>query len=59
MTSVGAGTDLGNGARPGSVHRTLEILEVVAARGGASAKERRGFSPADNHPGRIPTRLLA
>lgn len=27
------------GARPGSVHRTLEILEVVAARGGASAKE--------------------
>ena len=25
--------------RPGSVHRTLEILEVVAARGGASAKE--------------------
>ncbi len=27
------------GARPGSVHRTLDILEVVAARGGASAKE--------------------
>ncbi len=26
-------------SRPGSVHRTLEILEVVAARGGASAKE--------------------
>jgi IclR family transcriptional regulator, acetate operon repressor len=26
-------------ARPGSVHRTLDILEVVAARGGASAKE--------------------
>lgn len=25
--------------RPGSVHRTLDILEVVAARGGASAKE--------------------
>lgn len=28
-----------HGARPGSVHRTLDILEVVAARGGASAKE--------------------
>jgi len=28
-----------HGARPGSVHRTLEILEVVAARGGASAKD--------------------
>ncbi len=27
------------GARAGSVHRTLEILEVVAALGGASAKE--------------------
>ena len=26
-------------ARPGSVHRTLDILEVVAALGGASAKE--------------------
>ena len=26
-------------SRPGSVHRTLDILEVVAARGGASAKE--------------------
>ena len=26
-------------ARPGSVHRTLDILEVVASRGGASAKE--------------------
>ena len=26
-------------ARPGSVHRTLDILEVVAAQGGASAKE--------------------
>ena len=26
-------------ARPGSVHRTLDILEVVADRGGASAKE--------------------
>ncbi len=25
--------------RPGSVHRTLDILEVVAARGGASARE--------------------
>lgn len=25
--------------RPGSVHRTLDILEVVASRGGASAKE--------------------
>src|ERR1700712_4179946 len=30
---------LEHSARPGSVHRTLEILEVVAARGGASAKE--------------------
>lgn len=29
----------GPGARQGSVHRTLDILEVVAARGGASAKE--------------------
>ncbi|SDS12123.1 transcriptional regulator, IclR family [Nocardioides scoriae] len=28
-----------HGSRPGSVHRTLDILEVVAARGGASAKE--------------------
>lgn len=28
-----------HGARPGSVHRTLDILEVVAARGGATAKE--------------------
>ncbi len=27
------------GGRPGSVHRTFEILEVVAALGGASAKE--------------------
>jgi IclR family acetate operon transcriptional repressor len=32
-----AGTE--HSARPGSVHRTLDILEVVAARGGASAKE--------------------
>lgn len=31
--------DEGSTARPGSVHRTLDILEVVAARGGASAKE--------------------
>jgi len=30
---------LEHSARPGSVHRTLQILEVVAARGGASAKE--------------------
>src|ERR1700712_3908469 len=30
---------LEHSARPGSVHRTLDILEVVAARGGASAKE--------------------
>lgn len=28
-----------HGSRPGSVHRTLDILEVVAAQGGASAKE--------------------
>lgn len=28
-----------HGSRPGSVHRTLHILEVVAAKGGASAKE--------------------
>src|SRR3712207_8497189 len=27
------------GPRPGSVHRTFDILEVVAALGGASAKE--------------------
>ncbi len=27
------------GGRPGSVHRTFDILEVVAALGGASAKE--------------------
>jgi DNA-binding IclR family transcriptional regulator len=27
------------GSRPGSVHRTFDILEVVAALGGASAKE--------------------
>jgi IclR family transcriptional regulator, acetate operon repressor len=33
------GPSLEHGARPGSVHRTLEILEVVAGRGGASAKE--------------------
>jgi IclR family transcriptional regulator, acetate operon repressor len=39
MTAAGGDTDPGNGSRPGSVHRTLEILEVVAARGGASAKE--------------------
>jgi IclR family acetate operon transcriptional repressor len=32
-----AGTE--HSARPGSVHRTLDILEVVAGRGGASAKE--------------------
>jgi IclR family acetate operon transcriptional repressor len=37
--SPGAGSHLEHGARPGSVHRTLEILEVVASRGGASAKE--------------------
>jgi len=30
---------LEHSARPGSVHRTLQILEVVAASGGASAKE--------------------
>ncbi|HYO39172.1 MAG TPA: IclR family transcriptional regulator [Nocardioidaceae bacterium] len=30
---------LEHSSRPGSVHRTLEILEVVAERGGASAKE--------------------
>lgn len=30
---------LEHGARPGSVGRTLDLLEVVAARGGASAKE--------------------
>jgi IclR family transcriptional regulator, acetate operon repressor len=38
---AGSGTapNLEHGARPGSVHRTLEILEVVAGRGGASAKE--------------------
>lgn len=30
---------LEHSARPGSVHRTLQILEVVADRGGASAKE--------------------
>ena len=30
---------LEHSARPGSVHRTLQILEVVAALGGASAKE--------------------
>jgi len=30
---------LEHAARPGSVHRTLQILEVVADRGGASAKE--------------------
>jgi IclR family acetate operon transcriptional repressor len=30
---------LEHSARPGSVHRTLDILEVVAASGGASAKE--------------------
>jgi DNA-binding IclR family transcriptional regulator len=35
MTTPGAE----HSARPGSVHRTLDILEVVAARGGASAKE--------------------
>ena len=35
MTTAGAE----HSARPGSVHRTLDILEVVAARGGASAKE--------------------
>jgi DNA-binding IclR family transcriptional regulator len=34
-----APTALEHSARPGSVHRTLEILEVVAAFGGASAKE--------------------
>lgn len=28
-----------HGSRPGSVHRTLDILEVVAATGGATAKE--------------------
>lgn len=28
-----------HGSRPGSVHRTLDLLEVVAARGGATAKE--------------------
>ena len=28
-----------DGARPGSVHRALDILDVVASRGGASAKE--------------------
>jgi len=39
--SVGtdAGSSLEHAARPGSVRRTLEILEVVAGRGGASAKE--------------------
>ena len=31
--------DTEHSARPGSVHRTLDILEVVAALGGASAKE--------------------
>lgn len=40
---AGAGADatssLEHAARPGSVRRTLEILEVVAGRGGASAKE--------------------
>ena len=36
-TRTGAGSE--HSARPGSVHRTLDILEVVAARGGASAKE--------------------
>ncbi len=42
-TRSAAGTDVGcsleHSARPGSVRRTLEILEVVAGRGGASAKE--------------------
>ncbi len=40
MTSVGAeNLTSATVPGPGSVHRTLEILEVVAARGGASAKE--------------------
>ena len=46
MTSAGpdadaaeVGTEVDQALRPGSVHRTLHILEVVAARGGASAKE--------------------
>ncbi|MFP5346346.1 MAG: IclR family transcriptional regulator [Actinomycetes bacterium] len=42
MAAAAAGGDreaAGRVARSGSVHRTLDILEVVAARGGASARE--------------------
>ncbi len=39
MVSVRPERSAEESARPGSVHRTLDILEVVAARGGASAKE--------------------
>ena len=38
-TNGGSTARAEHSARPGSVHRTLDILEVVAARGGASAKE--------------------
>jgi DNA-binding IclR family transcriptional regulator len=39
VAGTDAGTRLEHAARPGSVRRTLEILEVVAERGGASARE--------------------